>query len=748
MSGERGRPGGTMPALTHQQAEELISDRIDGPLDVADERTLAAHLAGCPSCTHFAAQMGVMGDGLRELPRLPASPTVARQVRERIQQPATLWDRLGRIFSGQLGLAPVAATAALLVAVVTGAIILNQDGDGTGDDNPTVLASTQISIDRTLTSTRAVADGDTPVPGQVFPTATLKPGIAPMIRAEPTSTAATIPAATETTVPTATPSETPVPTATETTAPAPADVATDVPTNTPVPPTASATPLPPTASATPPSPTATRVPRTATPTKEPTEVPTDVPTATEEPADTPEPTETATPVPTDAPTERPTRTATAEPEPTETPTAEAATATPEPEPTNVGQPTIAPTDGTVVGADVEAPVVQPTAEPLVDQPTETPPDDPVGSDSEPTIAPIDAPTVAEDPAQTPEGGTGGPIVETGTEGTVAGDETPDPAIETPDDGGEPGTDAILDNTSRIAGLDGGSGAPIGQLPFSPDGTLMVVSDASGTSLRVAEVQTGVTVLELGAGQYPEWSPLGGILMFNDTSAGSTANAWFRDANDFFSFSDSDVEEGGYADVPAGWFDATAYYLRIYETGRISLRGYDAGSEAGRSIGEVWGLDDAALSGVRPLQTSAGFLIPTAYRWLLVTPDGGAREVGGNALGSVGDGLLSPDGSLLAISGSAGLYIVEAGEPGTVVGQVPYRETAGAGFSWSPDSRYVAVSDGSSISVYTAAGDPVGAATSETGVTIAGPQFQDGVIYFVQTSGEPSLRRFDLKRLLP
>jgi len=121
---------------------------------------------------------------------------------------------------------------------------------------------------------------------------------------------------------------------------------------------------------------------------------------------------------------------------------------------------------------------------------------------------------------------------------------------------------------------------------------------------------------------------------------------------------------------------------------------------------------------------------------------------GNAFGFVGDSLLSPDGSLLAISGGDGLSIVGVDSPNDIVAQVPYQETTGAGFSWSPDGTYIAVSDGSSISVYTAGGDLVGAATSDIGVAIAGPQFQVDGIYFVQTSGESSLRRFDLNRLLP
>ena len=706
--------------LTHQQAEELISDQLDGPLDVASQAALSAHLSGCASCGYFAAQMGIMGEGLRELPRLPASPTVARQVRERIAQPATIWDRLGQMLAGQLGVAPVAATAALLVAVVAGALLLDRDGDGTAD-NPTVLASTQISIDRTLTSTRATGEPTaTPVPGVVLPTETPETPPLPNIRFEPpaAATETPVPAATETPVPDAT--ETPVPTVAPSETPVPEATETAVPTNVP---TSTATEVPP---------TATEVPPTATPTDEPTEIP----TVTEIP-----PTETATRVPTEEPTETPTEEPTEVPTstPTDEPTEEPDTATPEP--TVQGAPTIGPMDGDPddpepIADPDETPGEQPTDEPVAGDPTETPGGD--GQDNELIIEPTDGTgAVGDDPVETPEEDVDGPAEGTGTE-DIPGDETPE------DDADQrPG--AVLDETSRIVGLPEGSSAPIGELAFSPDGRLMVVSGASGLDLRVVDRTTGGELVQLGAGAHPLWSPGSGALLFQDVGgdAGTVSLYWTPDSS---IFSISDPSEASATDVPAGWVGATAYYLRTYDTGRIELRAWDAGS--GVSLGPVWGADDAQLTGARPLQTNAGFLIPTPDAWLLVTPEGLAQEVGGNPFGFVGDGRLSPDGSLLAIATGDGLVIVDAGSPSSVVATLPYSETVGAGFSWSPDGTSLAVSDGASIAVYTPGGDLVGTATSETGVTVAGLQFQPDGIYFVQTSGEPSLRRFDPNRLRP
>jgi anti-sigma factor RsiW len=40
-----------------QQAVELVSDYLEGALSRADRRRYEAHLAGCPHCTEYLAQM-------------------------------------------------------------------------------------------------------------------------------------------------------------------------------------------------------------------------------------------------------------------------------------------------------------------------------------------------------------------------------------------------------------------------------------------------------------------------------------------------------------------------------------------------------------------------------------------------------------------------------------------------------------------------------------------------------------------
>ena len=45
------------PDLACQQVVELVTDYLEGALPAADRLRLEAHLAGCPHCTEYLAQM-------------------------------------------------------------------------------------------------------------------------------------------------------------------------------------------------------------------------------------------------------------------------------------------------------------------------------------------------------------------------------------------------------------------------------------------------------------------------------------------------------------------------------------------------------------------------------------------------------------------------------------------------------------------------------------------------------------------
>ena len=45
------------PELVCQQVVELVTDYLEGALSEADRRRFERHLAGCPHCTEYLAQM-------------------------------------------------------------------------------------------------------------------------------------------------------------------------------------------------------------------------------------------------------------------------------------------------------------------------------------------------------------------------------------------------------------------------------------------------------------------------------------------------------------------------------------------------------------------------------------------------------------------------------------------------------------------------------------------------------------------
>jgi anti-sigma factor RsiW len=53
----RSRGRSHVPALVCQQVVELVTDYLEGALPAADRRRFEEHLAGCPHCTEYLAQM-------------------------------------------------------------------------------------------------------------------------------------------------------------------------------------------------------------------------------------------------------------------------------------------------------------------------------------------------------------------------------------------------------------------------------------------------------------------------------------------------------------------------------------------------------------------------------------------------------------------------------------------------------------------------------------------------------------------
>ena len=117
--------------ISHDRAQELISSRLDGPLDPVSNRALLTHLATCPACRRFAENSEMLARGLRDLPHLTPSPRVSRGVMERIEGGRSFWPSFGRF---RLASSPVLAVASTLVLIAALAftirLALNPPGDG------------------------------------------------------------------------------------------------------------------------------------------------------------------------------------------------------------------------------------------------------------------------------------------------------------------------------------------------------------------------------------------------------------------------------------------------------------------------------------------------------------------------------------------------------------------------------------------------------------------------------------------
>jgi hypothetical protein len=374
-------------------------------------------------------------------------------------------------------------------------------------------------------------------------------------------------------------------------------------------------------------------------------------------------------------------------------------------------PTIEPVD--TVATDVPTEEVA-TEEVATEEPTPT-------EESTTLIVPVDEETPTEQGEDT-----GGPTSEPG------GEETSNAT-------------APLDDTLRVTGISAG-GVPIGELRNNSQHTLMVLSsDTSGSDLLVASMSDGSIVADLGAGANPIWSPQGIVLLYQSYAGGAPAAAIYDSQTGGMGPISDPAADGAVQDIPAGWSGSEAFYLR--ETGdgesTVILFAYDVNTGETR---EVWRSVGVSLSGGRPIAAGDRFLIATGQSWLSVGTDGSENVLGTNEYGLTGEGVLSPGGSLVAYPAGGQIVVAGVDSPGVAIGLIPYPEGPGAGFSWSPDGEYLAVSDGYSIQVYDENGTFIGAATSDLSVTIGGPQWFDDGIYYVETSPTPSLRRLLLSKM--
>ena len=115
------------------QTRELLEEYRRRELDPERSRAVEAHLAGCPTCQAMLAREEAVARLVHALPRSPAPPTLARQIRglETRRRGITGW--VGRPWI-------VAAVAAVLVAAVL-VPWLRRPAEGPGDVVDSIIQS-------------------------------------------------------------------------------------------------------------------------------------------------------------------------------------------------------------------------------------------------------------------------------------------------------------------------------------------------------------------------------------------------------------------------------------------------------------------------------------------------------------------------------------------------------------------------------------------------------------------------------
>ncbi len=135
--------------ISHDRAQLLLSERLDGPLSLGDARELQGHLVGCLACREFAGDLEMLAGGIRALPHLHPSPVVTRGVLDAIDGGAGGWAWLRRGFGFAGSPAIAIASSMALVAALAGTIYLAANPDGGEPDPEATSAAVGVIVTRT-----------------------------------------------------------------------------------------------------------------------------------------------------------------------------------------------------------------------------------------------------------------------------------------------------------------------------------------------------------------------------------------------------------------------------------------------------------------------------------------------------------------------------------------------------------------------------------------------------------------------
>lgn len=152
--------------ISHDRAEELISARMDAPLNPAEHYELQTHLAACPTCRVFVSQADDIARGLHGMTRLPASPAVSRAVMSAVREEQSGWAWLSQALQAFSSPGMAAAASMALIVALAGVLYVAINAPSR---TPTPTISQGTGPVETIS---AVADAPLPtaIPTQVIET--------------------------------------------------------------------------------------------------------------------------------------------------------------------------------------------------------------------------------------------------------------------------------------------------------------------------------------------------------------------------------------------------------------------------------------------------------------------------------------------------------------------------------------------------------------------------------------------------
>lgn len=767
-----------MITITHAEAQALISERLDNPLDTYIDDVLNGHLASCEQCRAFADSSTRLASSLRAMPFLPASPVVRQNVWAAIESQSTWQQRLSGALTGQTAaIVSTAAIALIVIAFSAVAIMRLVDDNGDGDQDTRLAAGTRESL---ALATETAETSELTFATEAAPVSTTTPEPEPTTEAvaptdePPTQTPATATEApTEEPAPTETPPEDTDLAMAETAVSAPTDAPTeaaepddDAPTN--------LTGI-----------TGDEFPNSDAPTEEAEEESAGISPASLIATSLP-------PTPAPAPTEAP---------PTETPVP--ATATP--------LPTESPVPATETPAPTETPVPAPTNPPVEDTPS--PSDERDDEDSSPLIVPVDGITVEADdesgaPAE-PDSGVGGQASDEDVSDAAQADE----AVETEADveNGD-GTAAVIGppggDNEEDSGLGGDSGPQTGPsddddqtiVPIAPiDGDddsqeIPVIDGGSGSSANDDDDNQGIVgALDLDGvstpaiddadddgeevdtepgsfdlGETPPYSSgdlwgspderlgfTGSDVIFDDNPDGVSL---LRDDVDVQTASDGDSQvlqicaggdcveatsasnDDAFIDAPIGWVENTLIYQRITEDQEVELRAVEWNGAPISDEG-YGNLDGTVTATGAAYPVGIGTLVPTDSAWLLVE-GGSVQVIDDNPYGDIQLVRTDFEEDIITYVAGGQLIIASVSSPGTALNSIPFN---GVDYDVSPDTSTVAISTGSGIELWSRDGTFIGA--SDSSIDTGSVVWRSTGIIFIDQSND-LLRLLDPAALQP